>query len=153
MKTKVSLAAVVLLAATSLASIHVRHTNAEEEAVKALVYKAYINGAFNALDATAMEAGFHQDFAIFSPKGQELSRYEIEDWVAGVKKRRANNYDPQDPKNVWEHKFPMVEVSDNAAVVKVELYNRGKHVYTDYLSLLNFEGEWKIVAKVYNKHE
>ena len=152
MKMKRTLAAVLLAAATSLAFVHDRTIN-EEEAVKELVYKAYINGAFNELDATSMEAGFHKDFAIFSPKGQEISRYEIEDWVAGVKKRRANDYDPKDPKNVWEHKFPLVEVSDNAAIVKVELYNRGKHVYTDFLSLLNFEGEWKIVAKVYDKHE
>lgn len=125
---------------------------AEEDAVKELVLNAYINGAFNKLDANSMAKGFHEDFAIYSAKGEAISKYPIGDWVEGVKKRKANGYDASEEKNVWKHKFASVDVTGGAAQVKVELRNQGKHVYTDYLSLLKFESGWRIVAKVYHKH-
>ena len=122
------------------------------EDVKELVYSSYINGAFNELNAEAMRKGFHEDFAIYSPKGEEISKYPIATWADGVAKRKSGGYDPNDPKNKWEHKFANVDVTGHAAQVKVELFNQGKHVYTDYLSLLKFESGWRIVAKVYMQH-
>lgn len=120
--------------------------------VRAVVEDCYINGAFNALDPDAMVRGFYPDFAIFSADGEQIKRYSIDDWVAGVRKRKASpDFDPAD--NVWEHKLPIIEVTGGAASVKVELYRNGKLVYTDYLSLLRFDSGWRIVAKVYHKHE
>ncbi|MEQ6166749.1 nuclear transport factor 2 family protein [Ekhidna sp. MALMAid0563] len=131
----------------------VSESNTEnEEAVKKVVLESYINGAFNQLDAESMENGFHKDFAIYSAKGEEISKYPIADWVAGVKKRKAGDYNPNDEKNIWKHTFASVDVTGGAAQVKVELRNQGNHVYTDYLSLLKFDSGWKIVAKVYHKH-
>lgn len=122
------------------------------DAVKELVTKAYVNGAFNELDAEAMQNGFHEDFAIFSAKGESISKYPIANWVEGVKERRGDDYDPNDEKNKWEPTFASIDVTGGAAQVKIELRNQGKHVYTDYLSLLKFDSGWKIVAKVYHKH-
>ena len=120
--------------------------------VRAVVEASYINGAFNALDPDAMKSGFHPDFAIFSADGEQIKKYPIGEWVAGVAKKKANpDFDPAD--NVWEHKLPIIEVTGGAASVKVELYRNGTLVFTDYLSLLKFDSGWRIVAKVYHKHE
>jgi hypothetical protein len=120
--------------------------------VRAVVEGSYINGAFNALDPDAMRRGFHPDFAIFSADGEKIKRYPIDEWVAGVAKRKASpEFDPA--KNVWKHKLPIIEVTGGAASVKVELYRNGTLVYTDYLSLLRFDSGWRIVAKVYHKHQ
>ena len=147
---------ILLLAAIAVGvfafSLKTVETIESREAVKNLVTKAYINGAFNKLDADAMEQGFHEDFAIYSAKGEAISKYAIADWVKGVRKRKANGYDPSEEKNVWTPTFASIDVTGGAAQVKVELRNQGKHVYTDYLSLLKFESGWKIVAKVYHKH-
>jgi hypothetical protein len=124
---------------------------AEEEAVKELVLGSYVNGAFNALDPDAMLKGFHPDFAIFSAKGELLQRYEIGTWVEGVRKRK-NDPEFDASKNAWEHKFTNVQVTGNAATLRVDLTRNGKHIYTDYLSLLKFDSGWKIVAKVYYQH-
>jgi len=35
----------------------------------------------------------------------------------------------------------------------VELFRDGELVFTDYLSLLKFDSGWRIVAKVYHKHQ
>lgn len=123
-----------------------------EEEVKELILHSYINGAFNDLDPEAMRAGFHPDFAIFSAKGEDIGRYPIKDWADGVEKRKNSaDFDPAN--NKWEHKFVSVDVTGGSAAAKIELSRNGKHVYTDYLSLLKFDSGWKIVAKVYHQHE
>lgn len=144
--------ALVAIVSFSFVSKNIEEAETIEE-VKELVYNAYINGAFNELSAEAMRKGFHEDFAIYSPKGEAISKYPIANWADGVAKRKANNYDAKDPKNKWDHKFANVDVTGHAAQVKVELFNQGKHVYTDYLSLLKFDSGWRIVAKVYMQHE
>lgn len=143
--------AVLLIAAISMSFV-LPAEDKEAEAVKELVLTSYVHGAFNELDADAMRAGFHEDFAIYSPKGEKISKYPIKVWSDGVAKRKANGYDANDPKNKWDHKFAMVDVTGHAAQVKIELHNQGKHVYTDYLSLLKFDSGWRIVAKVYQQH-
>jgi ketosteroid isomerase-like protein len=124
---------------------------AEVEEVKKVILDGYVNGAFNGLDADAMRKTFHEDFAIYSTKGTTLDKYPIGAWADGTAKRKAKeDFDPA--KNKWEHKFASVDVTGNAAAVKVELSRNGKQVYTDYLSLLKFEDGWRIVAKVYHQH-
>jgi hypothetical protein len=125
---------------------------AEVDAIKDLVLTSYVHGAFNELNADAMRKGFHEDFAIYSARGEKISKYPITAWADGVAKRKGDDYDAKDPKNKWEHKFTSVDVTGGAAQVKIELFNQGKQVYTDYLSLLKFESGWRIVAKVYNEH-
>lgn len=123
-----------------------------EEEVKALILKSYVNGAFNDLDPEAMSNGFHPDFAIFSAKGESIGKYPIAQWVEGTKKRKSDpEFNPA--KNKWTHNFASVDVTGGSAAVKIELSHKGKHVYTDYLSLLKFDSGWKIVAKVYHKHK
>ena len=119
--------------------------------IKSLIEKSYVHGAFNELDPEALESGFHPDFAIFSPDGEEIKKYPIAAWVEGTAERKADaDFDPAE--NKWEHHFAAVDVTGNAASVKIELSREGKLVYTDYLSLLRFDSGWRIVAKVYHRH-
>ena len=120
--------------------------------VQSVIEGAYINGAFNKLDTKTMKAGFHADFAIFSAKGEEIKKYPIATWIAGVEKRKAKaDFDPT--KQKMEHNFASIDVTGGSASAKVELSREGKLVYTDYLSLLKFDSGWKIVAKVYHGHK
>lgn len=123
----------------------------DTSAIKTLIEKSYVHGAFNELDPDAMRRGFHPDFAIYSPKGEEISKYPIANWADGAAKRKAKpDFDPA--KNKWAHHFASVDVTGHAAAVKIELSKDGKLVYTDYLSLLKFDSGWRIVAKVYYEH-
>ena len=120
--------------------------------VREVVETSYINGAFNDLDPDAMRAGFHPDFAIFWAEGEDIGRYPIDTWADGVAKQKADpGFDPA--ANKWEHELPSIDVTGGVAAVKVELSKDGKLVYTDYLSLIKFDSGWRIVAKVYHKHE
>ncbi len=151
LKTTILSASLLLISAFVINStVKIHH---EEAAIKELLETGYIHGAFNELNPKAMTKTFHKDFAIFSPgKEGEINRYPIKNWVEGTKKRKADpNFDPAS--NKWEHKFRRVDVSGRAAHVELELHKDGKLVYTDYLSLLKFEDDWKVVAKVYHQHE
>jgi hypothetical protein len=148
MKKKLTLTALamVLLATWSLTAYA-----DDTDDVKALVEASYVHGAFNELNPEAMAKGFHPDFAIYSPKGEEIGKYPIADWVQGTAKRK-DSADFDAAKNKWDHRFVSVDVTGKAAAVKIELSKDGKLVYTDYLSLLKFDSGWRIVAKVYHGH-
>ena len=120
--------------------------------IKSLIEKCYVHGAFNELNPDAMRKGFHSDFAIFSADGEQIRKFPIADWANYAAKRKADpKFDPS--KNVWTHRFASVDVTGGSAAVKIELSHEGKHVYTDYLSLLKFDSGWRIVAKVYHEHK
>lgn len=141
----------IILLATVFFTATVEAQSAEDE-IRETVLNGYVNGAFNALDSDAMGETFHNEFAIFSTDGVNLRRYPIANWRQSVEARKNDpNFDPAD--NVWDHTFTSVDVTGNSAMVKLELYNEGNHIYTDYLSLLKFNDGWKIVAKVYFEHK
>ena len=120
--------------------------------VKRVIEKSYFNGAFNELDTKNMREGFHSDFAIFSAKGTEISRYPIDVWIKGIEKRKN---DPKFDKSkaLMDCKIVNLDLTGGCAAAKIEITKDGKRVYTDYLSLLKFADGWKIVAKVYQSHK
>lgn len=142
----------LILVVIAAVTLNVIAIDEEEENVKDVIVKGYVHGAFNELNPEAMATTFHKDFAIFSPgRDGEIRRYPIANWIENTKRQKSDpDFDAS--KNKWEYQFTSVDVTGNSAAVKLELYNEGKHVYTDYLSLLRFDDEWKIVAKVYHQH-
>ncbi|RNC85679.1 MAG: hypothetical protein ED557_02590 [Balneola sp.] len=141
--------ALALLVITSVNSLKIY---SEQEAIKDLLMTGYVHGAFNELNPEAMEKTFHKDFAIFSAgEDGEIRRYPIANWVANTKRTKEDpNFNPED--NKWGHKFTNIDITGNSASVKLELIKDGELVYTDYLSLLKFDEDWKVVAKVYYQH-
>ena len=126
--------------------------DADRAVVEQDIQNAYFNGAFNELDTRSMEKGFHPEFAIFSAKGNELGRYPIAAWIQGIEKKKKDpNFDPK--KAAMDCKIVNLDVTGGCASAKVELHKEGKLIYTDYLSLLRFDDGWKIVAKVYHRHQ
>ena len=45
--------------------------------------------------------------------------------------------------------FPLVDVTNDEAVARVEIHRDGKHIFTDYLSLDRVADGWKIVGKIF----
>lgn len=150
-KRLILVVAVALFTAAGLPLVVADH-HEDTAAIKSLIEKSYVHGAFNELNPEALEHGFHPDFAIFSPDGEAIKKYPIAKWVERTAERKASDeFDPA--KNVWQHHFVSVDVTGSSASVKIELSKDGKKIYTDYLSLLKFDSGWRIVAKVYHSHK
>ena len=124
------------------------HGAPEEEAIKALVQTAYVDGLINLGDLDKTRAGFHPEFVLLGVQDEKLTRLPIADWIAGTEKRKAQGQkSPQMTCRILQ-----IDMTGNAAVVKLELHRGDTHVFTDYLSLYKFPDGWKIVGKIYFRH-
>jgi hypothetical protein len=142
-KRNLALGLLLGLAATSVA--------ADEAAnVKAVVQSAYIEGVHAKGDAALMRRGFHPDFRMLVLKDGKMTAVTLDEWAGRLEARSKEN--PNAPKPAIKAEYPIVDITDNAAVVRVELYRDGKHTFTDYLSLYKFPEGWMIVGKIFQAH-
>jgi hypothetical protein len=139
----------VALSALALAAVAATNP-ADADAVKAVVHSAYVEGVHAHPDSAAMRRGFHPDFRMLVLKDGALTAVPLEDWIARMEKSRASNPGAVLPK--IEADFTSVDVTGNAATVRLELRRDGKHVFTDYLALYRFADGWKIVSKTFQAH-
>ncbi len=120
----------------------------DQDAVKALIQSAYVDGLQNLGDLEKTKAGFHPDFVLLGLRDGTLTRLPIAEWIASAGKRKADGVKP--PLTVC--KFLAIDVTGSAASVKLELHQNDKRIFTDYLSLYKFPDGWKIVGKIYHRH-
>lgn len=142
----VSILFLALLSSASMAGVV-----EEEDAVKKAIEECYIRGIHIDRDIPSIKKGFHPEFNMLIYKDDEIRKLPIDDWIKSIEESKKKN--PGKPKHETTWKFPMVDVTGNAAVAKVEIYRDGKHIYTDYMSLYKFEDGWKIVSKIYFSHK
>ena len=153
MKNKVMLSIVVLLL-TGLLTANLLAGSRDDDiaTIKDVIQKSYFNGASNDLDTKSLREIFHPDSVYFTPKGTELKKRSIAGWIVEIEKWKASpEFDKEKAKA--DCRIVSIDVTGVCASAKTEEWQNGKLIYTDYLSLLKFENGWKIVAKVYNKHE
>ena len=125
----------------------------EKEAIKKVITSAYVDGLQNKGPVEDIEAGFHPGFNLLGVRNDELTKWPIYSWVQYHERKLKENPGPPADDEVVTSKFPMIDITGNAAVVKIELFKGGKQIFTDYLSLYKFEEGWKIVGKIYYRHE
>ncbi len=147
---------ILMIAILSLFSLSVFTGNGmadekEEAAIKKLITEAYVNGLINAGDLEPTKKGFDPGFnLLMRGRDDKLGKWPIADWIKNVEKKKEQN--PDGPKEKFTVKFVFVDVTQDAAVAKVELTKSGKHIYSDYLSLYKFKSGWRIVSKIYYEH-
>ena len=122
----------------------------ESADVQAVVQSAYVEGVHAKGDAVLMRQGFHPDFRMLVLRDGKMSAVTLDEWAGRLEARAKEN--PNAPKPAIKAEFPIVNVTGNAAVVRVELYRDGKHTFTDYLLLYKLSDGWKIVSKIFQAH-
>lgn len=153
MRNKVMLSILVLLL-TELSIVNLLADSKDDDIAEItdVIQKSYFNGASNDMDTKSMREGFHPDFAIFSPDGNKLKKYPIAKWIESTENYKSSpKFDKEEAKA--DCKIVNLDVTGVCASAKTEEWHNGKLIYTDYLSLLKFKNGWKIVSKVYHKHE
>jgi len=138
---KLMLIAVVLAAAGLAAWLPARAQSAEEAAVRAAI-EHYFRGHSTGLGEHHRKV-FHPDARLFAVREGKYWTLTSEEYISRAPGKPAA--DEAQRKRAVE----MVDISGNAAVAKVVLdYPDVK--FTDYMSLLKIDGEWKIVNKTFH---
>ncbi len=139
----------VFLIAVAMFSFLSADVKSDKEAIKKLIQYSYIDGVFQKFNADAMAEGFYKDFSIFTNSKGEIKKYHIKDWMENTRKKKAAGK-TLPWKLTW--KLPLLDVTADAAVAKIEIFKDGKLLFTDYQSFYRMNGKWTIVAKIYQRH-
>lgn len=129
-----------------------QNTEVEQEAIKKVIQTAYVEGLQNEGNADKIDSGIHPDFVLLGVgKDNEMWKYPITDWKAKVLAKREKGGLPKIGDQMVSVQFINVDVTGNAAMVKLEFYVGEKLTYIDYISLYKFENGWKMVNKIFYK--
>ncbi|KAF0204750.1 MAG: hypothetical protein FD170_175 [Bacteroidetes bacterium] len=124
--------------------------NTDEDQIKSVIDKAYIEGIHNLGDLEEIRKGFHPGFDLLIMRNNLLSKLPIYTWLETTERRKAEN--PNGPEHKTTVKYLMIDIVETAAIAKIELYREDKLQFTDYLSLYKFNEGWRIVSKIYQQH-
>ncbi len=144
----VTLAAVLLLSASLAAGE--AEIGKEKDAIVKVIENAYIKGVHTEWDADAARAGFHPEFIMFILDKGGIRKLSIAEWADSIEQNKLNR--PEGPQYEITYEIPMVDITGDAAVAKIELYKDGTHIFTDYMSLYKFADGWRIVGKIFHRH-
>jgi hypothetical protein len=114
---------------------------ADDRALVRTVVENYLHGLkFN--DVESLKKAFWPDAKLFFVKSDgSLGQLTQADWYAGFAQAAGKE-------SKADLKIAALEVTNDVASVKVvETYPSSR--YTDYLSLVRFDGQWRIVNKIY----
>ena len=138
MKRLVLIALVASVALAGLAAV--RGQNAEEAAVRAAL-ENYFRGHATG-QAEHFRKIFHPDAKLFAVRDGKYWQLTSEAYIARAPGK------PADDEANRKRSIEFVDINGNAAVAKIVLdYPTVK--FTDYMSLLKIDGEWKIINKTF----
>lgn len=124
----------------------------EQTAITKVIQSAYVEGLQNEGNADKIDAGFHPGFNLLGiGQGQQMWQLPIYNWKEKALDDVKEGKKPRTGEKEVTVNFLSVDVTGTAAVVKLEFLVGGKKTYVDYLSLYKFEGQWKIVNKIFYK--
>ena len=118
----------------------------DRQGIESVVRSAYVEGVHIKGDPALMRKGFHPDFRMLMLRDGVLVTVTLDEWAARIEKAAKERTGPA-PQIRAE--FPLVDVTNDEAVARVEIHRDGKHIFTDYLSLYKFADGWKIVGKIF----
>ncbi len=118
----------------------------DEVAVRELLVETYVEGIHVHRDPEAVRRGFHPDFIMHVYQDGQVIQAPLEMWLERLHLDGTRNPTPID------HRFDLIDITGNSAVVKMQIYEDSQHIYTDYFGLYKFEDGWRIVNKIYYGH-
>lgn len=113
-----------------------------------LVEETFAQGALNNLDIEQMRKGFHPDFSILIPKGNEIIKLPLDQWIEMVQAYKDSPEKVQSGIRNLRYTIEVLDLTDGTAVVKTEFYRSEQLLITDYLSYIKFGDSWMAVSKI-----
>lgn len=121
----------------------------EDDAIKAVIENAYIDGIHNGGSIEEIRKGFHPTFKMLSLVDNDITQLSLEDWIVKIENGRKQNAGKPTTKAVCE--YLSITASGNVATVVLNLFKNKKKIFTDHMILYKFSEGWRIVSKAYYK--
>ena len=118
-------------------------TDVHEHGAITKTLQHYIDGTMSG-KGDDMKPAFHKDATIFGYAGADLFGGPIQqlfDWS-----------DENGPAAELQARVASIDLAGTVAIVRLELTNLKGARYTDMFTLLEVDGEWKIMSKVFHLH-
>jgi hypothetical protein len=139
MKRSILAVAGAIVTLSAFVSVSAARDAAEREAVEKPL-KMYLSG-----EPEQLKQAFHPGATMFFARNDSLIAVPIPEYIARVEESRAKG---PPPKRV--ERIAQVDISGTSAVARIELeYPQQK--LTDYMSLVKYGGEWRIVNKIFSR--
>ncbi|MEX1137812.1 MAG: nuclear transport factor 2 family protein [Bacteroidota bacterium] len=119
----------------------------DDQAIRDVVERAYVQGIFVLRDSVAVKNGFHKDFILSVHHEDGIIIAPLRMWLDRLK------LDGKPSGDDVRHVVETIDVTGNTAVIKLRLYVNDKQEYTDYMGLYRFSDGWKIVNKIFQSHD
>ncbi|NND70561.1 MAG: hypothetical protein HKN43_03180 [Rhodothermales bacterium] len=123
-----------------------QHQRTDPDEIETVVQESYIEGVFVNRNEEVVRSGFHPSFVMAVYVNDEIIQASLDMWMERLQLDGSPSGDDV------EAIFHSIDVTNNAATVKLEVWINQMHTYTDYLSLYKFQDEWKIVNKIFASH-
>jgi hypothetical protein len=135
------LAGFAMVAAETPCSIPQTKASAEEPGVRAAL-NAYLEGHATG-QADAFRRAFNPEARMLYAKDGHLVKTEIAEYIARAPGKPAADEDRR------KRSIDLVDIVGDAAIAKITL-TYPEVTFTDYMTLLKIDGEWRIVSKVFS---
>lgn len=140
--------ALLMLVWSISAAAQTGSASADEKAITDVIESAYVDGLQNWGDIEAIRAGFHPSFELLTKtKDNQIQKLPIGQWIESVEARKAKN--PEGPEKIITADILEIDITVDAAAVKLDLIRDDTRIFTDYLLLYKFSEGWRIVGKIY----
>lgn len=127
----------IIILAFLCIGIHTANAQTDLEAITATLTD-YLEGTANG-EPERVKRAFHPDLNLYSIKDDELQVWNGQGYTGNIKKGQKSNR---------IGRIVNIDYENNAAIAKIEiLMPNAKRIYTDYLMLLKYQGQWKIIHK------
>jgi hypothetical protein len=97
-------------------------------------------------DEAVIRNGFHPDFIMSVNDGDGVILVPLDMWLERLE------LDGQPNPGLVEWQVDFIDVTGDAASAKLQIYEDGEHLYTDYFGLYKMPDGWKIVNKSFHSH-
>jgi hypothetical protein len=131
--------AAAVVALSAFVSVNAAREATEREAVEKPL-KMYLSG-----EPEQLKHAFHPGATMFFARNDSLIAVPIPEYIARVEESRAKG-----PPPTRVERISHIDISGTSAVARIELeYPQQK--LTDYMSLVKYGGEWRIVNKIFSR--
>ncbi len=126
-----------IVAATT--PLNVDQDNEEDQVREAINYYFQAHATGN---GEYLREAFHPVAKLFFVRDGELAQFTLEEYIA------LFDGSPEEDEDQRVRTIDHIEISGNAAIATITL-DYPNAVYTDYMSMLKIDGQWRIVNKTF----